>query len=353
MKGINLGCIPAILLLGITACAGGGNVTSDDNAISFDDFKEVDLSSRAEVITDNPDILGIVTNVKVVNDSIIAITLHSSAEQVILYNLKSGEKQAVVRRGEGPDEMLSVSSLSVLSGDTLWMSGMMDRKVMTACWNPAGSKALTELRFTGEEDLLRGVADGKGGVIGLPARGDSVRLLVLDSNGNRTDSLGVFPAAAMPEGAMPNNFLFQADIAYCPENGRLAVSNRSWNEIEIYSLPTREPVVITIPIDGKIEIVGQDRGMGVSYNPSPFWLISSGVSAMPDSFAVGYIGVMVKNDEDFMRHIGSLLEFDWEGKPKRRFMLGEEAVAFDFDSKNGYLYTIENRPEATLVRYKL
>ena len=93
--------------------------------------------------------------------------------------------------------------------------------------------------------------------------------------------------------------------------------------------------------------------MGISYNPSPFWLISSGERAMPDSFVVGYIRVMVKNDEDFTRHIGSLIEFDWEGKPQRHFMLGEEAVAFDFDCKNGYLYTIENPPEATLIRYTL
>ncbi|MDE5961865.1 MAG: hypothetical protein K2H08_09175, partial [Duncaniella sp.] len=154
--------VPALL----ASCAGKVRTESDDaRTFELSQFQNVDLST-GHIVTDDPDLLGITKNIKIVNDSIIAICQISSNSQVKLYNLNSGEWQNAVMRGEGPLEMLSVTSMSTDSGKTLWISGLMDKKVMTTGWNDDGNEAVTELKYHSLEDLLRGVTDNHGGLIG-------------------------------------------------------------------------------------------------------------------------------------------------------------------------------------------
>lgn len=159
-----------ILILMLISCSPGNNPTdSEITTFNFADFQEIDLSASEEIITDDADLLGIVRGIAVVNDSIIAICQNSADSHVVLYNLKSGEKQIAIKRGEGPTEMLSVTSLSTDKDGCLWISGLMDKKIMTSRWNDDGDNAISELKYRSCEDLLRGVSDGNGGILGLPA----------------------------------------------------------------------------------------------------------------------------------------------------------------------------------------
>lgn len=342
-----------IIIAGCLFSCKSNNESAADITFDFDDFSQVDLSSKGIRISDNPDILGIVSNIKVVNDSIIAISQRSGQSHVILYNINTDKWQTAVKRGDGPDEMLNVTSLSADSDGQLWMSGLMDRKIMTAKWNDADGDGIREFKMKSPYDLLRGVSDGEGGIIGFPASLDNLRAIHLNSNGITLDSLSQFPITILPDSVSPNNFMFQADMAYCPQNKKLAIANRSWNLIEIFSLDNGNYISLKAPLKDDIMIRESNRGNGVSYNPSPLWFTFSNVSTCEQSFMVGYLGVKVEKDEDFDRQISQLLEFAWDGKPMNQYLLNSEALAFDVDFKNQVIYIIENNPDPVLMKYEL
>ena len=344
--------IPALIL---SASCSNNNKQTEGDTITFElsQFHEVNLSNSARIITDNPDILGIPVNISAINDSIIAVYSDIQNQRLILYNTRSGKYQVAVKKGDGPLELLGISSMSTDDDGILWLAGSLDRKVLTTKWNEEGNDAMTELKFRSSENLLRGVTDGKGGILGLPGVHRSVRIIKTDNAGNPIDSLGSFPQTALPDSITPDNFLFQSDIAYSPTADKLVIANLSWNEMEICTLSDGSDKIIKYPLKQDIEIKRRDFGFGYSYNPRPFWFMFSKACAGDKSFTVGFKGVEVKSDEDFERGIKKVLEFDWDGKPQRSLSFGEEIVTYDMDFKNKVIYTIENRPEPTLVKYQL
>lgn len=339
--------------MGYLVSCKSNNDSPADIIFDFDDFLQVDLSSKGDCICDNPDILGIVTNIKVLNDSIIAISQHSSQLHVILYNINTGKWQTAIKKGEGPKEMLNVTSLSSDKDGQLWMSSLMDRKIMTAKWNDTGVDGIADFKMRSSYDLLRGISDGQDGIIGLPASERNLRIIHLNPDGIPIDSLSKFPNTVLPDSISPNNFIFQADLAYCSQNKKLAIANKSWNMIEIFSMSDDNHISLKAPIKDDIKIVRYNRRNGVSYNPDPLWFIFSQLSACEQSFMVGYVGVKPEQAEDFDRQISQLLEFDWYGKPLKRYLLNSEALAFDVDFKNNTIYTVEYNPDPILVKYDL
>jgi len=333
---------------------GETDINPGTNAFVLDDFKTVDLAESAEVVVTDPDIVGIVKEVRVVNDSIIALSQVKSDINVILYNLNSDKYQVANRRGAGPLELTNVGTLSVNGNGDLIMAGVFDRKIISARWNPNGDDALTEFKFSPDEDYLRAVAGSCDNIIALSSPLHNKRLIVVDGNGQLVDSLGSFPSVSLPDSVMPTNFMFQADLAFSPKADKVAVSTMSWNEISICNLNDKDKeIILKGPVFPELKIVSYGGSMGIGYSPSPLWFMFFGACASEDSFAVGFIGVEARTETDFNRGINSILEFDWEGNPQRRFILPMEATAFDIDYSNNILYTIENLPDPTLVRYNL
>lgn len=106
------------------------------------EFERVDLSGSGEVVTQDARLIGRMSGIEVVNDSIIAISNNSGSAQVALYNLRTGEIQSAILRGNGEKEMFRVTSMSTDPEGLLCVSGLMDRKEMTARWNDNGGTAL-------------------------------------------------------------------------------------------------------------------------------------------------------------------------------------------------------------------
>lgn len=330
------------------------NNDNSDETFSLEDFETIQMASKRELITNNPDIIGKPVIIKHVNDSIVAICRMNDERQVVLYNLNTGADQTAVLQGEGPLEMLMVCDMSVDKEGNLYLAGMMDKKIMTSKWNEDGSKnAITEMKFRSPVDITKGVSDGIGGIIIMPATPDGNRLIMLDSIGNPVDSIGTFPKAEMPDSVKPNNFIFQADIDYSPEKYKTVIANLSWNEIAVYDHKSRDILLLISPLAKDVTIEKKYRGGGFSCIPKPFWHLYSGVSAGKDSFVVGLVGVRIESDSDYDRQTGTLLEFDWNGNPKRAFVPASELSMFDIDFENGYIYTIENDPDPVLFRYKI
>lgn len=341
-----LGLLPA-------ACTSGSKSTDNVIPFSLSDFHEVRLDSGLTIPLDNTDLLGIPTNIKLVNDSIIGITQTNTDAKVILYNLNSGTFQKAVNLGSGPLEMLYPTTLSTDSNGLLWISGSRDQKVFTAKWAPEGNEAVVESVVKSPEDVMRGVSDGKGGMIVLPAVLEDIRAIRFDSTGAVTDTIGAFPIPTTDEPMEVNNLVFQSDIAYSATKEKLIVAVKSWDEIDIYPLKGEGVITLKAPIDEQLEVKKRVMGDQAMCYISPMWFMFSNVKTLPESFAVGYIGIKIEKEEDYDRRIGNILEFDYDGKPLRSFVPAQEAMTFDFDPKGRYLYTIENRPDPILVRYSL
>lgn len=319
----------------------------------LDDFKEVALG-RGERLTDDPEILGVSKEIRVVSDSVIAISKLRSPISIAMYNIRKNSYKNVIRKGIGPDEILNVTSMSRDGAGNVWLAGYGDRKVVKANWDSQEeNRATIEIMPSPEDELYKAVTDSRGGLIGLPTFFRESRVLLIDSCGFAIDSLGSFPKIEMADSIKPTNLIFQADLAYSPKVNKIVLSNKSVNEINIYSPEDKETKKLIGPVQAEIAVKSNDAGFGYVMSLTPLWLMFSGVTASDDCFAVGYIGVEIKNQDDFQRESNSILEFDWDGRPLRRFVPENEFVAFDIDFENGYLYTIENRPEPELIRYKL
>ena len=274
----------------------------------------------------------------------------STDDHVILYNINSGAKQLVVNRGAGPLEMAAVSSLSTDEDGKLWLSGMRDGKVISAEWNPNGDQAIINLAFKTQDDMMRGVTDGKGGLIALPVTPKSIRAVHLNDQGFPVDTLGAFPTTDAADPGTLNNLIIQSDLAYSPTHEKLVIASKSWNGLDIYSLDGKNSINLKAPIKDDIKFVTNSVGDNTMVTPAPLWFTFSDVKPGPDSFVVGSILVKVEKEDDFDRNINSILEFDWDGNPLHKYNLAEETTTFDVDFKNGYIYYVVNRPDPIVVR---
>ena len=342
-----------IVLMSLISCNKNNNTNGDNNSFSLDDFTEVTLDSlQGTTLTDDVD-FGRGVAIRAVNDSILAVRVIRSENQIVMYNQKSGRNQAAIATGSGPLEMLRVAGMSVSSDGRLWAVGSGDKKVMSVEWCDSAEHATPALHFAAGTGLLNGVTDSRGGIVALPAFDSDARVALLDGEGAVTATFGGFPQVGLPDSVKADNIKFQADIAYSPDRNIVVVSNKSWAEIEIYNLDDSTTLRLRGPVTVDAEIVGQDTPMGTMYAQKPMWTVFDGITAGPESFYVGYIGVKIQSEQDLDRTISRILEFDYEGKPMRCFTFSHDITAFDVDNDNNAIYTIENRPEPTIVKYSL
>lgn len=351
MKSIKTIFKIVIFIIVITGCRSDRHSGSGEIIFNVDSIPTVETAGNGIAIPDISESLGKAHGICMVNDSIAAV-LQNSSEEVLLVNIHTGKSQVAIRKGEAPLDMLWATSMSVDPEGKLWITGGMDRKVMNASWNPDGEEAVTDLVFRSSQDILRGVTDGKGGIVGLPATADSVRVIHMDDKGNTIRSFGSFPKTEMPDSVKPNNYIFQSDIAYSSSNRKAVVSNMSWNQIGIYSEIGEKNIEMSADINDNIHIETIANGSVSMSMPKPLWLMYSQVRAYESSFMVGYIGVEVRSDSDMDRNIKYILEFDWNGKPLRKYSFEREIISFDLDEKNGILYTIEDNPDPIIMKYE-
>ncbi|MCM1111000.1 MAG: TolB-like 6-bladed beta-propeller domain-containing protein [Clostridium sp.] len=335
----------------LTACSTADNTEDINRTINPDEFSAVDMAGKGVILTENPEILGIISGIEAINNSAIAICQNRQDAHVIIYNPETDSAQTVIKRGDGPDEMLRVSTMSTGPEGTLWLSGMMDKKVVSVRMD--NGVAVTSPEFRLPEDFLRGATDGNNGIIGLPATRRDCRLARVDQSGQIVDTLGVFPSVESEAEVSPSNFMFQSDIAYLPETEKAVVVCKSWNFIDIVDTRKNETISLTWPLDEPIKLEKFEMGAMVSYNPKPMWLMFSGVDVTPKSIFVGYIGKKVESPEDIDTYSKTILEFDWNGKPVNKYEFENGIVAFSVSADGNNLYTVENDPDPIMYKYSL
>lgn len=319
---------------------------------TFENFETVQIDSIQGTLLSDDIAFGLGSNIKVINDSILAVRVIRSPYQAVLYNLSSGKKQKTVSTGAGPLEMIRVNSLSANDG-MLWLLGSGDNKVMTAAWCDTAEYATVTPRYVVQGQMINGIVDSEHRVIGLPMDPRNVRACITDTIGNIASTFGSFPDVEMPDSVIPNNSMFQSAIAYNAKHDKAIISNRSWNRIEIYDFTDSTCLNLIGPdkMDSKIDVT--ETPYGVMYDQKPLWLYFKGVSAGPDTFCVGYVGVKVTDREDYRRNINSILEFDYNGKPINCYKFDHELIDFDVDFDNRIIYTIELQDDPVIKKYNI
>lgn len=320
---------------------------------SLNDFKSVKINNNAGTLVSDDVSFGRSAFIKAVNDSIIAVKLTRSPEQVILHNLNSGKNQTAVITGKGPLEMLRVATMSITADGDLMLVGSRDKKVMRTHWNDSDTIGMTKFECFLPEDVMNGVSANSGKVIGIPFFLDNTRAIITTPNDSSYITFGSFPSIEMPDSVKANNSIFQSDIAYSYKNNCAILTNKSWNIIELYNLENGVSKTLVGPDEINARIIEKKIPNGRYFQQDPFWIYFKCVSAGPDTFSVGYIGTKVKKEDDFEKKINRILEFDYSGKPLRCFSFDHDIDAFDIDYSNRIIYTIEEKDDPLIMKYTL
>ena len=333
----------------------GGKESDTGGAFELTDFKEVRLKSAdASLVTDDVDVLGHPAFIRMMNDSVIAIRRVRNEYPVMLYNQSNRKSIPAIMIGQAPDEMQSVNGLSADKEGNLWLIGPADGKVMIVSWNGTDSVARKEFLFKTPLPVLGGAALSDNDICVMPTSENDVRFLRLNRKGEEIKSYSIFPEIKLPTDTLSiSNMMVQSDISASPDGKNVVMVCKSFPYIQIFDIEKDVEKTLTGPGLWDIEVEAKDTSYGTLYTQKPMVFMYEGVAVGKESFFVGYNGTEPKTKEDFESGINSLLEFDWEGHPKRRIVFERDVLAFDVDGENGVVYTLENNPDPALYHYNL
>lgn len=338
----------ALSALAMSGC--GTTPTEEVRSFDFTSFNVIDLSTvEPERVSPQEMIIGLSGNICMVSDSIMAIDIFNSDKmQLWLLNVNSGEFSQCLYRGRGPKECLGVTNIWE-DGGYLFAGGFDDHKVMKIAVNP--DSLTTDIECIAElpEYFIKVITLSDSTLLYSPSIVPDVRYLSVSMDGTVTDTVGEFLLTdRLEEGIRPENHMFQTEIALSPDERHMVASGTFWPMIEIYSVPFDK----TIVLNGPIEIDSKIEKTQYGAFQTPLWLILRNLNVCDDGFAVRFMGIKPYVDDSFNED-ESLLFFDWEGNPTKRFKLGRKITAFTVDFKSMTLYALMDDPEPMVVKYAL
>lgn len=343
---IRKGAVPAVaaLALAMAGCAGNGGADAPQEfAFTWDSIPAADAGAP-QVIQVDLDSIGRPSAMVLLNDSVMAVLDSRSPEQIKLLNMRSGATTQLVRKGNGPDEMVSVNSMGVVN-DTLWLGGNFDNKLAAIHYDKATDAYRVVDQRTLDFPFMGAVAMGAGSVLTAPATPDSLRFVRVDLNTSARDSTYVFPV----EDEHDNNALFQGELAMSPDGKNVVSSSRSWGIVEVFDAAdlnrtslTRGPQIV----DSKIEL--RETPFGNTFVQKPMYIVLVGLATADDAFYTGYIGSDFSKPETMNNGISKVIKYDYTGRPLQYYNLPNELVSFTISRDSATLYGFEEDEEGNL-----
>lgn len=133
--------------------------------------------------------------------------------------------------------------------------------------------------------------------------------------------------------------ILSALIRYSASNNKLVEMPVALNNINIYA--PDGSFARTVCIGRKLDNV--DDIQKIEFFDRPYTYAS--LRIYDDFFGVLYMGETDKSFELGRTKLPKIQLFDWQGEPLLEIELKHQATGFDFDLKNGYLYTIDHQTE--------
>lgn len=267
-----------------------------------------------------------------------------------IIEIASGREQLLLNRGRASQEALSVKDIAVTEDNGLFVSSPQDRKLIHYRLAADRQSFVLSGIVESEAQFLRAMPCLQGGYVLEASSSSGCRLLLADSAGAVTDTLGSFPA--IPGNSVANNALFQSTLAVGPDGKTMATAYASLDYIDIYDgmhLRAR----LSGPERAIPEVQVRSTPIGEAYSFSPVRNAYAGTSITTDGIWVGRIGVTISDEADYLRGISSIYRFALDGEPQRKYELDRELVSFDVDEAGGRIYGVTAEAEARILCFEL
>ena len=290
--------------------------------------------------------LGQPARLTVINSETLFVLERQKEKQVTVLHLRDGQTEEFVNQGNGPQEVL-----------VSWDLGFKDGEVFLL--DPMKSKIL----FLEEKDSLfsvdreQSLPEGrsymaflgtKHGFVAMDGRDRSTRLELLD------DACQSIQRIPFPEGydsgeIAPSNNLFQSIAGYSWRKDRIVTVCMTAPYIDLYDGNGKLIRHLEGPVPFNSTFKEVVRGQAKMVIQEPDTQIFDDISVGSDYFMVGYCN---EKQDGPMPSIHTLLSFDLNGKPYKKYPLPEDLSQFDVDWENSIIYGVSRGSEPRIVAYR-
>ncbi len=307
----------------------------------FAGMKICDLDSIPNIHVDSletmdidVDGIGVPRTLIMVDNERLAFLDRDAKAQVKLLDLKSGRINSAVSIGEGPDEILNITSM-ILKENNLWLGGIYDKKIGKI---DLSSESLPlEILGTTKEMFQYLVPIDTIKFLTSPLTINNERFHITNLKSKETKTAGKFPIVD----TNANNAVFQGEASLSPDGKVIIIVDKSWGIVELLdagNLSVRSLTYGPDKIESVINVI--ESAQGTRFKQSPLYLVLAGISAADDSFFVGYIGGSSKNWDTMSKGISRIIQYNYDGDAVKSYELPEEIVRFAVDRTGTTLYGI-------------
>lgn len=330
------------------------NQKPKDNSIcekfELESFKICDMSNEScEIISHDSMLFAAPSIIRIVTENLLAIKDMKNKENVICFiNPVTRQYKKTLSTGKSTKEIIYISSIWC-QNSSLYVYDDTGKILKIDC-NPNTLETKISL-FNRIKSQGIEVAPMLNGLYLMEHT--EGRYQIISSDGEAIDTVGIFPTEEYPKDVKIINAACQVDMATSPDTTHIVCTNRDWNKIEIFTGKGKMEHYLSGPIeiDAKIEKV-EFPGGAYSVMQKPGYSVFYGSSTSTKGFMVGYIGK--KNLEKQKNGFNTILSFDWNGKPKNRYIFNQNITHFDYDEKTKSIYCIvENERSYEIVKYVL
>lgn len=118
------------LVAGLLQVACGSNDRGAAIPFTLDAFERIAVSDAAGTVYRNDSLLlGDPQAIRYHPDGYLVLLDRPNTGQVVVIDLETDSVQHLIKRGRGPEEIISVRDLAIRDG-AIWVSGLADRKIM-------------------------------------------------------------------------------------------------------------------------------------------------------------------------------------------------------------------------------
>ncbi|MDE6612125.1 MAG: TolB-like 6-bladed beta-propeller domain-containing protein [Muribaculaceae bacterium] len=321
-------------LLFFTSCTNTDKRSISNIHYTFNDLDSVAVASFEDIgIAFDTIDMGRTSQMLMPNEHTIAFRDSRCQHQVKIVDLNTGRVHQLVNVGQGPEEMLLVSSISAM-GDTVWVGGTMDKKIGIIDLTSPNTPTV-EMQAPAESRFNRVTPLPDKTLLCSAASADSIRFFRTGLGDGRTDTIRVFPI----ESENLNSSLFQGGLALSPDRKHVVATSYFWGAVEIFDATSMERTSLTTgPMEVNAEIKKRDDGMMKMYTQSPMYSVLQDLALTDTGIFTGYIGGCSSQPESMQKQISRIIELGYDGRPLRYYILPEELSVFTVSPDGPTLY---------------
>lgn len=323
----------------------------DTNIFTFNDFGTPITLQSENIDFDEPILLP--RRILLV-DSILLVENKNTEFLLYKYNIISKKKYGeCIAFGSGPNELLSIKHIQV-DDSSIYISDNQKRVVFEynkqdLChdFEPKPIRSITI------NDAISSLQHIPNGFVGTTMNPFNQRLSFFNSDGKQTENKGEFPIIGKELSNIEKVDGFLANITYAPISKRIFLFYTQTDLLEIYDLTGNLikrmhgpdqffPHIKEITLDGGYSKVSPIQGKSREAYYAPI--------AVNDEIYVTYSGAFRERKK---APITTILVFNTEGTPLRRYELSEPIIAYTVDPITKDIYATSDNPEFHLIRFKM